>query len=212
MGKKIQVVIFDVGGVLQLGKIPPSTVRGRSRELGIHETITKKLKISLDQYFDSIDTIYAKSVEGKLSEKKVLEIMAENLKISKNKLEKYYIEAYKKNFKFNRELFIFAKKIKKQGLRTAILSDQWHLSKKALVPKKFSKIFNPSIISCDVGMRKPNPEIYKLTLKKLKIKPRDDVFIDNREWNLNPAEKLGMKVVLFKNNKQTIRDIERLLK
>jgi FMN phosphatase YigB (HAD superfamily) len=36
------------------------------------------------------------------------------------------------------------------------------------------------------------------------------LFIDNREWNLKPARKLGMKTILFKNNKQTIKDLKKL--
>ncbi len=209
MEHKIKALIFDIGGVLQLTEyVYPNRKKMAS---GVHDIIVKKLKISLDEYLDAIDTAYVKSITGEISEKEADSILAKNLKITPKKLEKLYMEAFKKIFSFNKELFKYAVEKKKQGYKIAILSDQWWLSKKALITKEFYKHFNPVIVSTDVKLRKPNPEIYKLTLKKLKLKPSETIFIDNQKWNTKPAEKLGMKTVLFKNNKQTIRDIERLL-
>jgi putative hydrolase of the HAD superfamily len=51
-------------------------------------------------------------------------------------------------------------------------------------------------------MRKPNPRIYKLLIKKMKLVPSEIIFIDNQIWNINPAKKIGMQTILFKNNKQ----------
>jgi len=42
------------------------------------------------------------------------------------------------------------------------------------------------------------------------MKPEEAVFIDNRDWNIIPAKKLGMKTVLFRNNKQTFRELKKL--
>ena len=36
------------------------------------------------------------------------------------------------------------------------------------------------------------------------------LFVDNREWNLIPARKLGMKTILFENNKQLAKDLREL--
>ena len=209
---KIKALIFDVGGVLQLGERLLEYYKGKTHNLGVHEHVSRKLKISLDKYFDSIDTVYAKSIEGKISEKKALKIMARNLKTTSKKLKEFYKQAYKENFKLNKELLKFAFKKKKQGYKIAILSDQWHLSKKILVSKDFYNKFDATIVSCDVGVRKPNPGIYKLVLKKLKLSAKETIFIDNQEWNTKPAEELGMKTVLFKNNKQAIKEIEKLLR
>ena len=70
------------------------------------------------------------------------------------------------------------------------------------MPKNLYKDFDEIVVSCDVGMRKPNPKIYKLILKKLKLKPSETIFIDNQKWNINPAKKLKMQTILFKDNKQ----------
>jgi len=200
--KKIKAVIFDVGGVLAISKKPLQKYRGRSHNLSVHEFIAKKLKISLDQYFDSIDTAYIKSFEGKFTKKQIAKILADNLKSNPEKIEKLYHQAYKKNFKQNKQLFKQAFELQKRGYKIAVLSDQWPLSYRTLMPKKNFKNFDQVIVSCEVGIRKPNPKIYHLTLRKLKLSPSETIFIDNQEWNLNPAKKIGMKTILFKDNQQ----------
>lgn len=208
---EIKAIIFDVGGVIQLGNYSNKPIRGH-RLLGIHNYVVKKLGISLDQYFDSLDTTYAKSIEGTISEKQVIRTIAKNLEISTTKLKQLFDQAFKKNFKQNNELINYALRLKKQGYKIAILSDQWHLSKRALITEKIKKTFKPIIISCDVGIRKPNPKIYKMILKKLKIHAKQAVFIDNQEWNTQPAKKLGFNSILFKNNKQLFKQLEKTLK
>lgn len=208
--KKLQIkaVIFDVGGVLALGKYSPESRHYQSR--GIHGFIAQKLKISIDQWFDTIDSTYADGIEGKISESKFVSIIAKNNKVTSKKISKLYIKAYKKLFKINKGLYKFAFRLKKKCYKIAILSDQHYLSEKVLMPERFVKKFDVSIVSCDVGMRKPNPEIYKLTLKKLNIPAQNTVFVDNQDWNLKPAKKLKINTILFKNNKQAIRDLEKL--
>lgn len=208
---EIKTLIFDVGGVLEINKTP--TIENKNnhlRTIGVHEYVAKKLRISLDQYFDSIDTTYAMSIEGQISEQEVMRTLSINLKISEKKILKTYKKAYKKNFKTNKKIYKFAFKLKKKGYRIGILSDQWHLSKKTLIKEKYAKKFDAVIVSCDVGMRKPNPEIYKLVLRKLKTKAKEAVFIDNQLWNIKPAKKLNMKTILFKDNEQLFKQLEKL--
>jgi len=218
--KRVKAVVFDLGGVLAISKFPLRLIEDTHlvgvpshcghRSIGVHEYLANKLKIVLDQWFDAIDTIYAKSIEGKVSEKKVLSIISKNLNISPKKLEKLIIKAYRANFIQNKELYNFTFKLRKNGYKTAILSDQWPPSKKALVLKKYTKKFNKVIVSCDVGMRKPNPKIYRLLLKKLNLPAKQVVYIDNQEWNLVPARKLHIHAILFKNNEQLFKELKKL--
>jgi len=210
MKGEIKAVIFDMNGVLELGKYSEEKIRGHSL-LGVHNNISRKLKISVDQWFDAIDSTYAKSIEGNISESKMLKIISKNVKSTPKKLEKIVINAHRKHFKKNKQLFKRAFKFKKQGYKIAILSDQWHLSKKALMLKKEIKNFNKVIVSCDVGVRKPDIRIYKLVLNKLNVLGKNCIFIDNQKWNLVPAKKLGMKTILFKNNKEALKEMENIL-
>lgn len=199
--KKIQTIFFDVGGVLVLGK-NSSWKHGRLIPSGVHLDVSERLKMPLDQYLEAIESIFAQAIEGKIPEKQAIQTLADKLEVSESKLQKLYIWAYRKNMKANKSLHKKSTELKKLGYKIAVLSDQWYLSKPALMPNKLYKKFQEQIVSCEVGMRKPNPKIYKLALKKTCSKPEETLFIDNQEWNLPPAKKLGMNVIHFENNEQ----------
>ena len=203
--QSIKAILIDVGGVLALGE-SSKWKKGKFIPSGVHLNMAKKLKTSIDQYLDSIDTNYVSAITGKISKQKVIETLSRNFGIASKKLKKFYIDSYKKNFKQNKELFNKLFKLKKQGYKIAVLSDQWFLSKEALMPEKIYKNFDETIVSCDVGVRKPNQKIYQLAVKKLKVSPKEILFIDNQKWNILPAKKLGMNTILFKSNKQLFSD------
>ena len=213
MKEGIKVIVFDVGGVLQDERY--SREQLRKKRLGVHNFMIKNLKIDLDSWMDSIDTAYSDSIKGLISEKEVVNKISKNLEISKEKLLKVFGKAYRHNFMKNKKLFALAHRLNGEGYMVGILSDQWHLSKKFLIPKNDTKGFYPVIVSCDVGLRKPDLRIYELLLKKVrnkdkKIKPSNILFVDNREWNLILPRKLGMKTILFENNKQLAKDLREL--
>lgn len=202
----IKAIIFDVGGVL----MGAESKHKRKKEHGVFEHMAYKLGIKMDTWIDALDTSYAKSIEGKINGEEAVKIIANNLRVNKNKLEKLWIKAYKIHLKRNKKLYDIAYLLKRKGFRIGILSDQWHLSSKALVTKEDRKKFNPVIVSCEVGMRKPNPKIYRLLIKKLGLRAGEILFIDNRDWNTKPAEKLGIKTIVFKNNKQVLHEMKKM--
>lgn len=212
MKQKTKAIIFDVGSVLQLYKSPVK-VKGRYYS-GVFEYIVDKLDIGLDAWFDAIDAAYVDSITGKISEKKAIGIIARNLDKKPDILAKLLIKAYKKLFVKNKELYKVAFELKKRGYIIGILSDQWYWSKRALMSPKNVKGFDPVVTSCDVGVRKPDVKIYKLLMtrlrkKKKSLKPAEVLFIDNRDYNLKPARQIGMKVILFKNNKQLMKEMKK---
>jgi len=205
---KIKAVIFDVGGVLRIRK----GLR-KHKHKSVHGYVAEKFGLTLDSWFDTIDNAYPKSMEGEISDKETVKILASNLKTTPTYLTNLFAKLYNKRLKKNKKLYRIAFKLKKKGVVIGILSDQWALSKPNLMPKKDIKDFNIVIVSSEVGMRKPSLKIYRLLMKKLKqkdksIRYKDVLFIDNREFNLKPANKLGMKTILFKNNKQCIKELK----
>lgn len=70
---------------------------------------------------------------------------------------------------------------------------------------KLDDIFDVIVSSGYAGVMKPDIEIYKIVLKKIKAKPEECLFIDDKKENLEPAKRLGMKTILF-------TDIENLKK
>ncbi len=75
------------------------------------------------------------------------------------------------------------------------------------------EIFELVVDSAFVGMRKPDPEIYELTLARLgpAISAEDCLFVDDILVNVDSARALGMTAVHFVDNEQAIGEIRAAL-
>ena len=56
----------------------------------------------------------------------------------------------------------------------------------------FESVFDTIVDSHEVGMRKPNPAIYHLTMERIGATPSRTAFLDDLEANVNAANALGM--------------------
>lgn len=68
----------------------------------------------------------------------------------------------------------------------------------------FLKLMDGGVFSYDAGYMKPNEEIYKILLNKYKINPEEAVFFDDREENIEAANKLGIRGVHFPRHDSSI--------
>jgi putative hydrolase of the HAD superfamily len=64
------------------------------------------------------------------------------------------------------------------------------------------ELFSVFVSSCYVGLRKPDESIYRCALELTQSVPEECCFIDDREENLQPAAKLGMRVIHARNTQQ----------
>ena len=75
------------------------------------------------------------------------------------------------------------------GLRTALLSNSWGMS----YPRDtWAELFDVTVVSGEVGLRKPAPEIYLLTAQQLGLDPAQCVFVDDLAPNVRGASAVGM--------------------
>lgn len=72
------------------------------------------------------------------------------------------------------------------------------------------QIFRLFVSSCFVGLRKPEPDIYRLAVEITQVNPQDCVFIDDRSLNLECAAKLGMHTVEMQTVGQLRADLEKI--
>ena len=61
-------------------------------------------------------------------------------------------------------------------------------------------MFEGIVVSGEEKMVKPNPEIYKVLLDRYQLNPSECIFIDDRQANVDGAEKVGIKGVLFQGS------------
>jgi epoxide hydrolase-like predicted phosphatase len=106
------------------------------------------------------------------------------------------------------------KGLKREGYPIAMITnnireyaDAW----RALLPVE--ELFDLVVDSSQVGMRKPNPAIFRLTLDRLGgLAPERTVFLDDSEGNVNAAKALGMQAIHVRGDiSQTIAELDGLL-
>ncbi|MET9631702.1 HAD-IA family hydrolase [Lentzea sp. NPDC006480] len=100
------------------------------------------------------------------------------------------------------------RKARQRGLKTALLSNAdgwWH------PPSQWQGLFDATIISGEVGLAKPQHEIYLLTAERLDLKPSECVFVDDLAINVRGAAEAGMVGVHHRSTESTLEELEVLL-
>jgi len=75
---------------------------------------------------------------------------------------------------------------------------------------KYSNLFDAILYSYEVGLRKPQPKIFDMMLKKMNTKPNRCLFIDDNKENVDSANKLGIKAIKFQTTEKLIEDLKLL--
>jgi len=94
-------------------------------------------------------------------------------------------------------------KLKKKGFKTMLLSNaNASFFERKIYPTypKFKDLFDKIIISSEIRMVKPNPDIYMYALKEADSKPEELLFIDDSKINIDGALKVGMQGFLYTDN------------
>jgi putative hydrolase of the HAD superfamily len=110
----------------------------------------------------------------------------------------------------DRHLLDFIRALRPQR-KTGIISNAWPDLRSYLVENKFDDAFDALIVSAEVGIMKPDPQIYRIALDKLEVKPDEAVFVDDMRTNVEAARKLGMQGILFQSQEQTLHELKVLL-
>jgi putative hydrolase of the HAD superfamily len=124
-------------------------------------------------------------------------------------------ETYFRHLHPNQRMIGYMRELRDRGLRMALLTNnvrEWEPHWRAKLPD-IDEIFEVVVDSAFVGMRKPEPGIYELTLERLGdgVVADECVFIDDTDINCDAAEELGMRAVRFRDNDQAIGEIEALV-
>ena len=101
------------------------------------------------------------------------------------------------------------KKVKASGTPVGLISNSWGGTSYDRVAT--DELFDAMVISGEVGLNKPEPEIFRLGAEKLGVRPEDCVFVDDLRENCEGAEAVGMTAILHRGAEGTLPELERLL-
>lgn len=112
----------------------------------------------------------------------------------------------------NPEMIELMAELRDAGHRMALLTNnvrEWEPRWRAMAP--IDEIFELVVDSAFVNYRKPEPEIYRITLERLGMEASSCIFIDDMEVNCEGAAAVGLHPVHFRDNRQAIADIRAAL-
>ena len=124
-------------------------------------------------------------------------------------------ELYFERIDPNEAMIGFVAEQRQRGLRTALLTNnvrEWEPLWRAKLPE-LDEIFEVVVDSAFVGMRKPEPGIYVLTVERLgdDLRAEQCLFVDDIELNCQAARELGMTTVWFQSSDQAIAELRSAL-
>ena len=199
----IKAVIFDYDGVVK-----------KSQKFSL--AIADLYKISVEEYekfISQLKPIIEKFDKGLVAEEKFwLEFSDAIGKTMPEECSEKAHKMYRDNFMFFAEVIDLIKKLKKQGFQLSILSNMFPYQAEIVRENNEDALFDNVFISCERGIKKPDLEFYELAIREMNVKPQECLFIDDKEENLLPVEKLGMKTVLAKNPEQIVKDVWAVIK
>lgn len=181
----IKVILFDIGGVVKkmdYNKICNDfefQIGASTNSVFVYTKINfKKLikgKISLNQFWKDMKKLSTKNVS----------------------LQKAWIEATEKNTTVDYRLISLIKDLRKNYV-VGVLSNVSY--SRLFTDRKINlyKDFDFTIFSCKEGLQKPNKNFYLLAIKRIKVKPKEILFIDDNTDNIKSARDTGLNAVLYK--------------
>jgi putative hydrolase of the HAD superfamily len=124
-------------------------------------------------------------------------------------------DTYFENLHPNEPMIEYMRGLRASGIRLALLTNnvrEWEPLWRAKLPD-VDELFEVVVDSGFVGMRKPEPEIYELTLRRLGdgVRAGECAFLDDIEVNCDTARALGMTAIRFHDNEQAMAELNAAL-
>jgi epoxide hydrolase-like predicted phosphatase len=102
------------------------------------------------------------------------------------------------------------RRARRAGIKTGLISNSWG-DGLAYEPALLEELFDAVVISGEVGLHKPQPEIFLLGAERIGVAPEDCVFVDDLRENCEGAEAVGMKAILHRGSARTLPQLAELL-
>ena len=196
----IKAVIFDWGGVLI--ENPTEGILRYCREvLGIGTGCMLAAYRKLIPYFQ----------EGKISEQEFWKGLRRRTGAKGEMPASLWLEAFENSYVEKKDVFSVAHALHGKGCRTGILSNTEKPSR-PIMERETYRIFDPLVLSWEVGSAKPQSRIFEVLIETLSMVPSEILLIDDVAANITAARELGLQGLLFTDAETLKADLAALLR
>lgn len=195
----IKAVLFDYDGVLSV----------TANKSSLSDAIAAIFGTRIG--WDKLDDLHNDLSRGKITADEFFASLAHRHQSKKKLTEAMWDRQFPDIAVRAEPMYALANELRSHGIRTGILSNMYHMTAVRLKTHGNYDKFAPIILSCDVGLMKPELKMYQLALAMLGLPAAEVLLVDDREKCLAPAEQLGMHVVLATETAATVRSIRDLI-
>ncbi len=207
---RIEGIISDFGGVLTSPLLDSFTAFQSSSGISLEQLGKGMAAVSQRQ---GAHPLYELET-GRMTEAAFLKALGDELTAQLGRpVELHgFGERYFDHLHPNERLIDYMRDLRGRGYKLAICTNnvrEWERLWRAKLP--VDEIFDVVVDSAFVGTRKPEPQIYEITLERLGVRAQSALLIDDIELNCTAARELGITSVWFRDTDQAIEEIEAAL-
>jgi len=197
---QISAIFWDVGGVLL------TNAWDRSQR----EAALEHFKLDEEEFADRHELVVSSFERGKIGLDDYLDrtVFYRTRPFSKDDFKKYIFTLSQPS----EEVLSMARALAGSGkyLMGTINNESRELNLYRIEKFGMRSIFSLFVSSCFVGLRKPEPDIYRLALEITQKRPEECCFIDDRALNLEVAKRMGMHTIEMDNAGQLRSELQEL--
>jgi glucose-1-phosphatase len=200
MKNRIDAIIFDMGGVF-LKTIDPRPREAMALRFG---TTRKDLESII---FSSSTSLLSET--GEISDQEHWQTVLQLFNQPIDNYLKIYDEYFSGDV-IDEDLLDYAVSLK-TNFCVGLLSNAW-MNARTLLEERFHFIdkFNESLFSYEVGLRKPDPNIYLKMVEMMGVKPENALFIDDLVENVNGAISAGLQSIQYIDTQSLIKAVRKI--
>ncbi len=199
----VRALLFDAGDILYFRPQRGVALKAFLRELSLDDEMAPSKEknrltdqaftgqISQDQYREAVLRLYGVSQPDQIER------------------GKYILESEDENILFFQNVPETLSKLKQMGFMLGVITDTAAtLSVKLgwLESGGFGNVWDTVITSKDLGIRKPDPQIYRAALQQLGLQPEEAIFVGHKATELEGARAVGMRTVAFNYDEEAAAD------
>jgi putative hydrolase of the HAD superfamily len=208
---RIEAIVSDFGGVLTTPLMNSFLALQDAHGVG-PEDFGKAMRAA-ESTGDGENPLF-KLERGDITEPQFLEILRDGFEAAaghRPKLHRFR-EVFFEALDPNEPMIELMRELKISGRRMAMLTNnvqEWEPLWRTMLP--VDDIFEMVIDSGYVGYRKPEKQIYEITLERLGLPAEVCLFVDDMELNCDAARELGFTAVQYRDADQAIADVRAAL-
>lgn len=192
------VLVFDFGGV----------IGGTDRQL-VAEALSPLLDISVAEAKALVAQLRTAKEQGLPPAGVWKDYETASGKTLPENWEEQYEQIRMVSIRANRQMLHYVDSLRQNGYRVALLSNTTVSRAEFIRRQGFYHHFEPVVLSCNIGAKKPKEEAFIFLLNQLGVTSGDCIIIDDKPVNIEAARRLGLDGIVFTTLDELERELEK---